>query len=244
MRKEIDPEKLRDMVRGILPSRHRTGPRWAKAERKRGHRRAVRTDLRIEDFEETAADLLRDVSVTDIVNWRRGGDKLSHFFRWCHAITRGMSTEDALSYVRAILPKSLIGDHANAHWEGLRNPRYFGSRYVHRDPARALQSYLDSATFRLRRAYRADPGLHGRLNAAIKAARPFDEQRRLLQGLHDVKAFVHDLRPTRGHCEPHSTERAIMLRMIDEIEKGGLTAALRVFPYSFGFGGIGRPYCR
>jgi hypothetical protein len=74
MRKEINEEKLRDMVRSILPSTHRTGPPWAKAARKRDHRRKVRIELHVEDPETTKADLARDVYVVDIVSWRRAGD--------------------------------------------------------------------------------------------------------------------------------------------------------------------------
>src|SRR5687768_11470347 len=98
--KNINPEKLRDMVRSILPSRYRIGPRQDKALRKRAHRRHIRAEIRSEDPEAAAADLLRDVSVSDIVQHRRGGDKLSHFIRWCEVITRGMTTDDALGYVR------------------------------------------------------------------------------------------------------------------------------------------------
>jgi len=223
--KPIDPEKLRTMVRSILPSRYRTGPRSFKAIVKRAHRRGVRLDVRVEDHEETAADFLRDVSVAWIVSWRRGGDKLNHFMRWCEAITEGMSTEEALGYVRSILPKSLIGEHAYGHWEAHRGDR-FGTFVERTKPAaRRQQSYHDSATFRLRRALRADPELHGRLNAEIKARKMFDQPRRLLLGMHDVEAFVDDA---------DAIERQAMFRLIEEVEKGGLTAALRVSgPFDF-----------
>lgn len=118
MRKETDPEKLRDMVRSILPSRYRTGPRRSKMQRKRAHRRGVRADVA---HANPTADLLRDVNVSDIVQWRRDGDKLNHFMRWCRAITKGMSQQGALDTIRAILPKNLIGDHAYSHWEDSSN---------------------------------------------------------------------------------------------------------------------------
>jgi hypothetical protein len=216
-RKEIRPEKLRDMVRSILPSRHRTGPRAEKAYRKRKHRRAIRAELRLEDAEVTAVDFLRDVKVTDIVNWRRGGDKLAHFMRWCEKITAGLSKEEALGFVRSILPKSLIGDHAYAHWRD--HVKYRGRRYVRwtEIKRRREQSWADSASFRLRRALEVDPTLHARLNAAIKSARMFDEDRRLLGGLHDVQRFAVDVRPRDP--DPHLPERVILLRLIAETER-------------------------
>jgi hypothetical protein len=49
----IDPEKLQDMVRSILPSKNREAARTGKALIKRRARRAVRGDLHNVDFEET-----------------------------------------------------------------------------------------------------------------------------------------------------------------------------------------------
>lgn len=227
MREEINPEKLRDMIRSILPSTYRSGPRRAKATRKRRHRRKVRGDLRHQDPETTKAALTRDVRVGDIVSWRRGGDKLSHFLRWCERITKGMTADEALAFVRGLLPASVIGDHAYSHWEVHRKPRYSwfaGGR--RRSPERELQSYRDSTTFRLHRALRLDPELHARLNAEIKRRKALDEPRRLLAGAHDVEAFVEDVRTQK--CGHYQTERSIMLRLITETEKGGRKVALRI----------------
>ena len=202
-------DKLRDMVRSILPSRYRGSMREMKAQRKRAHRRTVRADVRHEDFEETAADLLRDVRVRDIVQWRRDGDKLNHFLRWCERRTAGMARTEALSAVRAILPAGLIGDHAYSHWEQhlKREDRVYVS--YHDQQQRTAQGRHDSAVFRLKRALSVDPSLHGRLNAEIKEVTT-PERRRLLLGLYDVEAFVRDVWP----CP----ERHVMLRLIEEIE--------------------------
>jgi hypothetical protein len=215
MRKEIDPGKLRTMIRSILPSRQRIYPHWAKAERKRKHRRAVRSELRCHDFEETAADLLRDVRVSDIVRDRRSADKLNHFMRWCEAITDGLSRQEALDAVRGILPSSLIGDHAFGHWEAyLKYSRRV--RIPAREKRRRLaQSFHDSLAFRLHRELREDPSFHARLNAAIKAAMPFDAPRRLLAGVHDVEAFVHDL-----HADERQCERIVTVRLIAQNREG------------------------
>jgi hypothetical protein len=55
---------------------------------------------------------------------------------------------------------------------------------------REWQSRYDKTRHRLRRALSVDPGLQGRLNAAVKAVKELDEPRRLLAGVHDVDAFV------------------------------------------------------
>lgn len=228
MRKEPSPEKLRNMVRSILPSRYRTSPKAEKATRKRSHRRSVRIDLRCEDLETTAADLLRDVHVGDIVSWRRSGDKLSHFMRWCEHLTEGMSVEEALGFVRGILPKSLIGDHAYSHWEWHLRPPY-GQRLQRplsrrEEERRSAQSWRDSMSFRLRRALSVDPELHSRLNMRIKNGKAPDEARRLLRGIHDLEVFVQDIAPRSRSA---TTERRLLRDEMEALEKGGHAAALR-----------------
>src|SRR5262249_48728894 len=106
-------DKIKQMIRGILPSKARRRARFAKAMLNRKARRKVRHDLHVEN---PKANLRRKPRLGWVVWERRGADKLNHFMRWCEAITEGMSTEDALSYVRSILPDSLIGDHAYGHW--------------------------------------------------------------------------------------------------------------------------------
>ena len=210
--------KIKDMIRSILPSKARRSARIEKAMLNREVRRSVRQDLHVENLD---VDLRREPHFQFMVWDRRGADKLNHFMRWCEAITKGMSTEDALSYVRAILPDSLIGDHAYGHWKchrqpnAVRNPDY--RPYEQRE-----QSFIDSTTFRLRRALMVDPSLHARLNVEIKARTPEDKQWRVLAGAHDVEAFVREI---------NELERRITLELIERIEKqkGGRKAALRVF---------------
>lgn len=120
MREEIDPEKPRDMVRSILPSTRRRNARYAKAFVKRRHRRQIHEDVHHDDPATTASDLSRDVNADmgGIVRYRRSGDKLNHFLRWCEQITDGMGVDEALAYVRKLLPASVIGNHAYRHWRG------------------------------------------------------------------------------------------------------------------------------
>ncbi|HWW61455.1 MAG TPA: hypothetical protein VN181_08820 [Thermoanaerobaculia bacterium] len=142
--------------------------------------------------------------------------------RWCHAITKGMTTEEALAHVRGLLPRSLIGDHAYGHWAAERGFRRSHSDYVPRE--RRLQSTYDSTRVHLRRALAEDPTLLGVLNRMIKSRIPFDQPRRLLRGVHDVDAFVHDL----VYGEGGDIELRCTRQIIEQVEKGGLAAALRV----------------
>src|SRR5262245_16773088 len=213
----MNKDKIRDMIRSILPSTARS-TQAEKAQRHRKTRRTVRMDLRREDDDKV--DLRRTTDVRDIVLSRRAADKLNHFMRWCETLTDGMSKEEALGFVRALLPKNLIGDHAYGHWEDHLD-RHRGTGYSFGEGR--MQSFLDSTTFRLRRALMVDPTLHARLNAAIKEYRSEKHPVRLLAGVHDVEAFVRDIA-----CG--GIERKLTLQLIEQIEKqkGGRKAALRI----------------
>lgn len=221
-------DKLRDMVRSILPSKNREAARAAKALTNRAHRRGVHAHLRHDDGERV--DLTRPASQWENVWQRRGGDKLNHFMRWCERITAGMTAEEALDHVRALLPRTLVGDHAYGHWERHRRPYVwrFGS-----PRAQTLQSFIDSATFRLRRALNIDPELHARINRAIKDRKPLDQPRQLLAGMHDAEAFVRTIAfpADRRKDDPYATERSTTLELIEQIErtKGGREAALQFY---------------
>ena len=233
-------DKLKDMIRSILPSTSRRYARCAKAERKRHARRSVRIDLRSENLE---VDLRRDAYLSDIVGGRRGADKLNHFMRWCEAITEGMSTQQALDHVRAILPASLIGDHAYGHWESYRKRRREGARWLGywERGSRRIQSYVDSTTFRLRRAMAVDPNFHACLNAEIKRRKAAGEPRRLLAGVHDVATFVLAVARSIhaeaqywrvGMPDPFGVERQTTLELLEKLErqKGGRKAAFLFLP--------------
>lgn len=234
MGKDIRPEKLQDMVRGILPSKNREAARKAKAMECRRARRCSRAVVRNEDFDESAVDFFRDSNQRDNVWWRRAGDKLSGFIRWCHARTKGMPKRDALAYVRRLLPRNLIGDHAYFHWEAEVDYRNRHGIEQERDPVpwlerrlRTLQGFLDQTTHRLHRALATDPTLLGTLNAEIKRRKTLDERRRLLLGVHDVKAFVRTILLARytpeeliRHGWPHSygIERDALMALLAEVE--------------------------
>jgi hypothetical protein len=234
--------KVKDMIRSILPSKSRKGARADKALRKRGHRHGVRQDLVRPDVEESKIDVHRDAFLSDVVWDRRSADKLNHFMRWCKAKTKGMDTEEALDYVRGLLPSSLIGDHAYGHWEAVRKPRPWSS-WTPRYPEREIQSFVDSTTFRLKRALGIAPDLHHALNAEIKRRKMEGEPRRPLRGVHDAEAFVRDIAwpLKRGEDDLFYVERRVTLDLVERIEKGGREAALPVSALQNQTGVSGRP---
>ena len=221
--------KTKDMIRSLLPSIYRQFARKAKSEQKRGLRRGLRQELRKEDFDDTKIDFGRDACVSDVVWHRRLGDKIRHFIRWCNARTEEMDTEDALSYVRSILPSSVIGDHAYGHWEDIRESRTYRRPWPE-DRPQTRQSYIDSTTCRLKRALGIAPDLHQALNASIKRDTVESDPRRLLRGIHDVEAFVRAIAwpDKRGEDDLFSIERRVTRDLIARVEKGGREAALGV----------------
>lgn len=222
--KEISPEKLLDMIRSILPSTDRNGARRSKAGKNRKVRRRVRMALHAEDAEETKADLCEVPHLSGMVRDRRGADKLNHFMRWCESWTRGMTDRQALDAVRAVLPRNLIGDHAFSHWEAYlkyRRRRRVGTYREQRE--RQEQSLYDKTRHRLRRTLSVDPGFQGRLNAAVKEGKELDEPRRMLLGIHDVDAFVHDVVTYRKYDK----EERVLLGLLTEAERYGRRAWLQ-----------------
>lgn len=221
MRKEIDPEKLRTMVRSILPSIARRRARRAKAGENRRVRRLVHSDIRTEDDE---AALRRDSDHRYTVRDRRAADKLNHFMRWCEALTEGMTKQEALDYVRAILPRTVVGDHAYEHWE---NHCMYARIYDHlpsrkEQKRRDEQSLHDRTVFALRRLLTECPDVLGELNAEIKRRKQEDQPRRLLFGIHDVDAFARDVFSTEhGPACRFRTERFVVESYIESGRPSG-----------------------
>jgi hypothetical protein len=221
-RREVDPEKLQEMIRSILPSRARVSARAEKAANRRGVRRSVRQALHSEDAEETPVDLTADANQWMAVWNRRSADKLNHFMRWCEALTEGLSDSEAVDFVRGILPDNLIGDHALSHWEAYcRYGRGKAGKVPRREQrARMLQSFYDRTRNRLRAAMHEDPDFLGNLNARLKARRNLDENPRLLHGEHEIDDYVRAL--VVDGALPYSLplettiERWILFDLLDE----------------------------
>ena len=119
-------EKRREMARSILPSTRRVAARKELREVKQRNRRQIREALHrvqfAEDYEaDDDVDLFEypDHKIRYIVRERRDADKLGHFEKWAVEITKDIADPSTrLSFMRSILPKGLIGEHALQH---LRN---------------------------------------------------------------------------------------------------------------------------
>lgn len=222
-RRDVDPEKLLEMIRSILPSRSRGSARVAKASNRRVVRRSIHQALRTEDADETAVDFEADADQSRVVWDRRSADKLNHFMRWCEALTEGLPEKEAIDFVRGILPDNIIGDHALGHWEAhCRVRRGRSSTRISRRElrARVLRSFYDRTCNRLRAAMHDDPDFLGRLNARLKTRRDFDEDPRLLHGEHEIDDYVRALivDGALAYALPPATwaERDILFELLDE----------------------------
>ena len=120
-RKGSRDEKIKDMMESILPckGRSRRVAFFFKRRERRRVRHLANGNLRSCDSEGyTDKNLKPKYYQTINVDMRRGADKVNPFLRWANHHTRHMKKkEDALGYVRRILPHNLIGDHAYSHWE-------------------------------------------------------------------------------------------------------------------------------
>jgi hypothetical protein len=202
-------EKVRDMSRSLLPSKNREAARQARARVHRSARRQSRVEMAWlardpESFEDLAGlDDDGTVEIRQVVDLRRGGDKLSPFIRWARAITRRMPQHSRMGHLRGLVPRGVIGDHALLH---LSNRKDF------EHPNETAQREAWQRAWRTRRTpYFLDPRVHEELLRAVLSApdghRTFNlwlrwghtrdtphERRpsgaRMLFGLHDVQPFL------------------------------------------------------
>ncbi len=116
--------KIKDMVRSVLPS---TARHTAKDNKNRIHREARRTSrqdvaqmaIDPERYEEFLDDDRTDrVETRRVVSDRRDADKTSPLRRWAPHVTEGLP-DARLKQLRAIVPDNVIGDHAISHVEYL-----------------------------------------------------------------------------------------------------------------------------
>ncbi len=176
-------EKRLQMARSILPSTKR-GFQHARRRIHKQERAAVRADLRgalgAPDVDAWTDD--RDASrrrtgrIRSMVWDRQVGDKLGPMFRWATAATAHLRVEDRLPFLRAVLPKGLVGDHALSHLVYLPHFRDAHRRLVE-EAAAARRARAWKPTTRPR-ALRAallrevviDGAAHRRLHAWLRAA--------------------------------------------------------------------------
>lgn len=215
--------KKRDMARSILPSTKRNGQEDRRRVHKsaRTHERALMGFAEDEWRDEEADDLTppdfagverkRVHDTKNMVDMRRYKDKVGPFSRWAERVTQDIPQENRLSYLRSLVPDTLIGEHAVSHVrrnEHFRDPAESANNHRHYpSPKEQEQTERDRLVEQVR-ACLPKYGEHARLNRALKQAHqtrflyfadaPFSEQvgpksPRTLQGVHDVEAFVDAL---------------------------------------------------
>lgn len=130
--------KVRTMVRSILPSTARRSAKKDKDHVHRSNRRASTHRLAhykgpqsyvIDEFEDSNYDFefwteIKDFGYGEIIYDRRAHDKLAHFEMWAYQRTKHLRPEDRLSKMRGLLPPGVIGEHALSHLDFLEPPNY------------------------------------------------------------------------------------------------------------------------
>jgi hypothetical protein len=173
-------EKVRDMIRSVLPSTARHGVRATRRLIHRAERRTVKDRLRAGD----------DVGVVDTrgaiseMVWdRRAADKVAPLVRWAldhfraDPVLRDASTAERLEHFRRLLPDTTIGRHALSH---IAWPL---ERLGHQHRPQPHRWRPPSIATTVRALYEA--GYHGALNKRLKI--------RLLPtlaGIHDIDRFA------------------------------------------------------
>ncbi|RKI04024.1 hypothetical protein [Corallococcus sp. AB038B] len=212
-------EKIRQMARSLLPSKHRKQSRKARKHIHRVARNEARQELamwlRCNDLEADVPPCApwEDTAIRQQVYWRQGGDKVNPFIRWATARTRHMPREARAGYIRGLLPRSVIGEHALGHLE--RTPAFedptekaWRNRYWLHKQARRKGALLDRGEqARLLRALIQEPDGQRTFNRFLRerhacASAPRNQgswpgkglpPHRPLLGLHDVLPFLDTL---------------------------------------------------
>jgi hypothetical protein len=200
--------KAKEMARSILPSRARGVAAW-RARIHRAERRQVSQSLRtlacdpaewedgVELGEEAALEL------PYLVSRRRGGDKLNHFERWAIERTREVPKEQRLGYLRGLLPRGIIGEHAMVHLKQREELVVHPYRPVYRIARKLLLARGELAVI-LREVLEVGDGvrsLHQAMNRAVRVDFAGNSVRcagRRLLGVHDVLPFLDWLEKNRN----------------------------------------------
>jgi hypothetical protein len=174
-------EKRLEMARSILPSTSAGTFKKRKKWVKKANRAEVRNALRVTQLDEDnepsdKVDIngYPDHEIRYLVGERRGADKVGPFMRWAVEVTRDIPVESRLSYVRGLLPKNLIGEHAVGHVAFLEEFRFgehnsWFSNYTPETPSEVEARRSAEAAARietLKEICRSGWGL-GALNAAL-----------------------------------------------------------------------------
>jgi len=137
-------EKVRQMVRSILPSSRRRSARLGKAKLNRRLRRNARqalSEIRSEeDWLDDDTDFWDDGEHERswIVADRRGADKTNHFCHWAEVKAKDIPDGEKMDYIKGVIKgKGVIIEHAYSHLEWIdgfdKNPYSWRYSYRHRD---------------------------------------------------------------------------------------------------------------
>ena len=116
-------EKALEMGRSLLPSTKRRSARWLKRNAhhiaRSRERQSLQKALHCHDIEDWAFDEVgegkRRRDINSMMRSRRDGDKIAPFQKWAKVVTSNLPQGDRLSWVRHLLPKNIISDHALGH---------------------------------------------------------------------------------------------------------------------------------
>lgn len=206
--------KKRDMARSILPSTKKGGQKDRRRihKRARTHERALMGDCESEESDFCSVEKSRNLETRNFREERRFKDKVGPFSRWAERSTLSIPQENRLSYLKSIVPDSLIGEHAVSHVEWKdhfenpvvrevrearysNNSKHYNKTGEREQLARFIQELLQ------------EPEGHALINARLKKSHKTARKHyadgttkkvgalnaRTLKGIHDVDAFLGDL---------------------------------------------------
>jgi hypothetical protein len=130
----MQKDKIRDMIRSILPSTAVKGSREDRTYAHKSNRKKVKQTLHQyanegwEDEDEMVmriheSDLIRRRNIRAMVRDRRGADKINHFVRWCEKKTKHIPEDEPQEkyyYISNLIGGSgdVIREHALGHFIG------------------------------------------------------------------------------------------------------------------------------
>lgn len=198
--------KVKEMMRSILPSTERANARYSKSRIKREDRRRIKQVLKADlgfidddDYEsyiDESIDLKDDLQkeLSPVIRSRRGNDKVNHFIRWAKAITSDIEDGSKVSHVKSISPKSIIGEHAVSHLDNVlevKNPYKYLRAYDFNYKAKRLDVREYEWFFKY--ILIKDIRMLNLFNKAIQEKNPKKELTRTLKNLEDVQNFIDDI---------------------------------------------------
>lgn len=216
--------KVRDMVRSVLPSTRRKNAKQRKDALHREYRRTARHEIQArapDEFDDWSNETREyRVEQSSIVRDRRDADKVKPLMRWAPKATKGQH-DKRMATLKAILPDNVIGQHARGHVQYVKEFENPNDPWQMKLRGYKNRPYLDKAKVRfdwLTKMLRERPWLHRELNLFLKkghvTARIVIGEKvikatgtkyyvfknvgptspRLLLGISDVKPFLEDLK--------------------------------------------------